>query len=78
VPGNQNIEYSGILYLTIKVDFVYYNQASVMTKSGGIMDRKPNNVNKFWLSYRGVVIASGIPEKTAEWYVHWVEFGDAL
>jgi len=41
-----------------------------MTKSGGIMDRRPNNVNKFWLSYRGAVIASGIPEKTAEWYVH--------
>ena len=39
-------------------------------KLGGIMDQKPNNVNKFWLSYRDAVVSSGIAEKTAEWYVH--------
>lgn len=37
------------------------------------MDRKPNNVNKFWLSYRDAVVSSGIAEKTAEWYVHWAQ-----
>jgi len=37
------------------------------------MERKPNNVNKFWLSYHDALIASGIPEKTAERYVHWAQ-----
>jgi hypothetical protein len=32
------------------------------------MERKPNNVNKCWLTYRDAVIASGIAEKTAKWY----------
>ena len=44
-----------------------------MTKSRGIMDRKSNNVNTFWLSYRDAVMASGMPEKTAEWYVRWAQ-----
>jgi len=42
-------------------------------KFGGIMDKKPNNVNTFWLSYRDAVVSSAIPEKTAEWYVHWAQ-----
>ena len=33
------------------------------------MDRKPYNVNKFWLSCRDGVKALGIPEKSAKWYV---------
>lgn len=37
------------------------------------MNRKSNNVNKFWLSYRDAVMASGIPEKAAEWYAHWAQ-----
>ena len=37
------------------------------------MDQKPNNVNKFWLSYRDAVVSSEIAEKTAEWYVHWAQ-----
>ena len=37
------------------------------------MDRKSNNVNRFWLSYRDAVMASGMPEKAAEWYVHWAQ-----
>jgi hypothetical protein len=37
------------------------------------MERKPNNVNKFWLSYRDAVMASGIAEKTAKWYVRWAQ-----
>ena len=37
------------------------------------MDRKSNNVNTFWLSYRDAVMASGMPEKTAEWYVRWAQ-----
>ena len=41
-----------------------------MIKPGVIMGQKPNNVNKFWLLYRDVVIGSGIPENTAEWYAH--------
>ena len=40
-----------------------------MMKSGGIMDQKPKNVNKFWMLYRDAVIGSGISEKNAEWYV---------
>jgi len=36
------------------------------------MDQKPNNVNKFWLSYRDAVVSSGIAEKTAELYVHCI------
>jgi hypothetical protein len=32
------------------------------------MERKPNNVNKCWLTYRDAVMASGIAEKTAKWY----------
>jgi hypothetical protein len=40
-------------------------------KLEGIVDGKPNNVNKFWLSYRDAVVNSGIAEETAEWYVHW-------
>jgi len=41
-----------------------------MIKPAGIMDQKPNNVNKFWLLYRDAVIGSGIPKKSAEWYDH--------
>ena len=41
-----------------------------MIKTEVIMGQKPNNVNKFWLLYRDVVIGSGIPENIAEWYAH--------
>lgn len=37
------------------------------------MERKPNNVNKFWLTYRDAVMASGIAEKTAKGYVRWAQ-----
>ncbi len=37
------------------------------------MDEKPNNVNKFWLLYRDVIVGSGIPEKNADWYVRWAQ-----
>ena len=30
-----------------------------------------DNVKNFWGSYRRAVIASGVPEKNAEWYVRW-------
>ncbi|MEJ2284750.1 MAG: integron integrase [Desulfobacterales bacterium] len=32
-----------------------------------------NNVKKFWDSFLQAVIASGVPAKTAEWYVKWAE-----
>jgi hypothetical protein len=44
-----------------------------MIKLAGIVERKPCNVNRFWLLYHDAVIASGAPEKTAEWYVHWAQ-----
>ena len=31
------------------------------------------NVKNFWASFRKAVIASGIPEKNAEWYVRWAK-----
>ena len=44
-----------------------------MIISNGIIDQKPENVNKFWMLYRDAVIGSGILEKTAEWYVNWAQ-----
>ena len=35
----------------------------------GIVDQKPNNVNKFWMLYRDTVIGSEILEKNTEWYM---------
>ncbi len=31
------------------------------------------NVKNFWASYRSAVIASGVPEKNAEWFVRWAQ-----
>jgi integron integrase len=32
-----------------------------------------DNVKNFWGSYRSAVIASGVPEKNAEWFVRWAQ-----
>ena len=32
-----------------------------------------NKVNEFWVLYRDAVTDSGVPEKTAAWYVHWAK-----
>ena len=32
-----------------------------------------NKVNGFWVLYHDAVIGSGVPEKTAVWYVHWAQ-----
>ncbi len=32
-----------------------------------------DNVKNFWGSYRSTVIASGVPEKNAEWFVRWAQ-----
>ncbi len=37
------------------------------------MDQNANKVNKFWTGYYEAVVESGIPEKTAEWYVNWAQ-----
>ena len=37
------------------------------------MDKKPNNVNRFWRLYRAVPIGSRMGEKNAEWYVNCAE-----
>ena len=31
------------------------------------------NVKNFWGSYKSAVIASGVPEKNAEWFVRWAQ-----
>ena len=37
------------------------------------------NVKNFWASYRSAVIASGVPEKNAEWFVRWAQkFSDSI
>ncbi len=37
------------------------------------------NVKNFWASFRKAVIASGVPEKNAEWYVRWAQkFSDYI
>jgi integron integrase len=33
----------------------------------------PQRVKNFWAAYRDVVLAGGIPEKFADWYVRWSE-----
>lgn len=33
----------------------------------------PQRVKKFWAAYRDVVLAGGIPENIADWYVRWSE-----
>ena len=43
----------------------------VNRKYGGIMDKNHNEVNKFWVNFRSVVIEQGINEKNADWYVKW-------
>ena len=35
------------------------------------MDKKNNNVNDFWKNYRNIVVAEGVPEATADWYLRW-------
>jgi len=37
------------------------------------MEEKSNKVNTFWAAYYDAAIASGIPEKTAEWHVNWAQ-----
>ncbi len=37
------------------------------------MEEKPNKVKTFWAAYYDAAVASGIPEKTAEWYVNWAQ-----
>jgi len=37
------------------------------------MEEKPNKVNTFWAAYYDAALASGLPEKTAEWYVNWAQ-----
>ncbi len=32
-----------------------------------------DNVKNFWGSYRSAVIASGVPEKNADWFVRWTQ-----
>ena len=32
-----------------------------------------DNVKNFWGSYKSAVIASGVPEKNAEWFVRWAQ-----
>jgi hypothetical protein len=32
-----------------------------------------DNVKNFWGSYRSAVIASGVPEKDADWFVRWTQ-----
>ena len=34
---------------------------------------KSNKVKDFWESYHRVVVESGVPEKSAEWYVRWAQ-----
>ena len=29
------------------------------------------NVKNLWVSYKSAVMASGVPEKNAEWFVRW-------
>ena len=37
------------------------------------------NVKNFWASFKKAVIASGVPEKNAEWYVRWArKFSDFM
>jgi len=36
-----------------------------------IRDKKNNNVNDFWKNYRTIVVAEGVPEATADWYLRW-------
>ena len=35
------------------------------------MDKKNNNVNDFWKNYRTTMVAEGVPEATADWYLRW-------
>ena len=37
------------------------------------MEEKPNKVNSFWAAYYDAAVASGLPEKTAEWYINWAQ-----
>ena len=37
------------------------------------MEEKANKVNTFWAAYYDAALASGLPEKTAEWYVNWAQ-----
>jgi len=34
------------------------------------MEEKPNKVNTFWAAYYDAVLGSGLPEKSAQWYVN--------
>jgi len=34
------------------------------------MEEKPYKVNTFWGAYYDAALASGLPEKTGEWYVN--------
>lgn len=37
------------------------------------MEQKSDKINTFWAAYYDAAAASGIPEKTAEWYVNWAQ-----
>ena len=37
------------------------------------MEEKPDKVNTFWVADYDAALASGLPEKTAEWYVNWAQ-----
>ncbi len=37
------------------------------------MEERPNKVKTFWAAYYDAALASGLPEKTAEWYVNWAQ-----
>ena len=37
------------------------------------MDKNSNDVNKFWVKYRDVVIENGITDKYADYYVKWAQ-----
>ena len=37
------------------------------------MEGKPSKVNTFWAAHYDAGLASGLPEKTAKWYVNWAQ-----
>jgi integrase len=44
-----------------------------ISSTHSIIVNMANNVKKFWGSYRKAVIATGVPENNAEWYVRWAQ-----
>ena len=37
------------------------------------MEEKAYKVNIFWAAYYDAAVASGLPEKTAKWYMNWAQ-----